>query len=180
MKINIGAGYKKYPGLIRIDSDPQTNPDHLINLETDKLPFEDSSVEFVLAEHLLEHIGDGFFHLIQELYRVCKHGAIINITVPHPLHEVFLADPTHKRPITVNTFKLFSKTFNKIDIERNGHCSPLGLQYDVDFEVVGYQYTHDPFYDELKTKLSQAELERLFREAANTTTEIHIQLMVNK
>ncbi len=180
MKINLGSGYKRYPNFINIDSDPNCKPDHIVNLETDTLPFSDNSVDSVIAHHILEHMGDGYFHFLKELYRICKHGAIIDIRVPHPNHEIFLNDPTHKRPITVDGLRLFSKQFNNLEIQRNGTSSTLGIMHNVDFEIINYEFIHDPYYDELKKTLPHPQLERLFREALNTTLEIHVQLMVVK
>lgn len=182
MKLNIGSGYKRYEGFINIDADPNCNPDYLINLDDKNLilPFPDNTVEVIIAHHILEHIGEGYFRLLQELYRVCKPDAIIDIRVPHPNHEVYLNDPTHKRPITVEGIRLFSKEYNKQEISRGGSSSTLGLMFNVDFEIIAYEYIHDPFYDEIKKKAPQEYLERLFREALNTTLEIHIQVMVKK
>jgi SAM-dependent methyltransferase len=180
MKLNLGSGYKRYPDFINVDADPNCKPDHLVNLETDILPFPDNSVDTIIAHHILEHMGSGYFHLLKELYRVCKHGAIIDIRVPHPTHEVFLNDPTHKRPITVDGLRLFSKQFNQLEIQRGGSSSTLGIMHDVDFEIIRYEFIHDPYYDEIKKTLPHAQLERLFREALNVCIEIHIQLMVVK
>lgn len=182
MKINIGAGYKRYPEFVNVDSDPNCSPDYLVNLD-DKdlvLPFEDNTVDYVIAHHILEHIGKGYFKLLQELYRVCKPGAIVDIHVPHPCHEVYLNDPTHKRPITVEGMRLFSKKFNKMEIERGGSSSTLGIIFDVDFELVDYNFIHDSFYDTIKPKLRQEELHRLFREALNVCIEIHMKVQVIK
>jgi SAM-dependent methyltransferase len=182
MKLNIGAGYKRFPGFLNVDSDKNCNPDYLVDLDDKNLvlPFDDNSVEEVIAHHILEHIGDGYFRLLQELYRVCKSGATIDIRVPHPNHECYINDPTHKRPIMPEGLRLFSKKHNKHEIERGGTSSTLGLMYDVDFEIVTYDFIHDGFYDEIKPKLSQLELQRLFREALNTCIEIHIMLAVVK
>lgn len=180
MKINIGSGYKRYPDFINVDADPNCKPDHIVDLETGALPFPDSSVDTVIAHHILEHMGEGYFHLLKELYRVCKHGAVIDIRVPHPNHEVFLNDPTHKRPIMVDGLRLFSKQFNKLEIQRGGASSTLGIMHDVDFEIINYEFIHDPYYDEIKKTLSHPQLERLFREALNVCIEIHVQLMVIK
>lgn len=178
MKIAIGAGYTKPEGFTTIDQDINCSPDIILNLETDILPFSDNTITYVQAHHILEHIGDGYFHLLKELYRVCKHGAIIDIRVPHPNHEIFLNDPTHKRPIMVNGLRLFSKSANKNDVYNT--ASKLGIMYDVDFEIIDYKFIHDPYYDEIKKSLPYPQLERLFREALNTTLEIHIKLMVIK
>ena len=37
---------------------------------------------------------------MKELYRISCDQANIHISVPHPRHDDFLADPTHVRPIT--------------------------------------------------------------------------------
>lgn len=182
MKINIGSGYKKYPEFVSVDGDINCNPDVLINLDDKELilPFESDTVEEVKAHHILEHIGAGYFRLLQEIYRVCKPGAIIDIAVPHPRHEVFLNDATHVRPVTVEGMRLFSKKFNKYEISRGGASSTLGLMFDVDFELLTYEYVYDSFYDEILKKLGRQELERLMREALNTTIEIKMKLMVIK
>lgn len=182
MKLNIGAGYKRYPDFLNVDSDPNCKPDYHVNLDDKNLvlPFDDNAVEYVIAHHILEHIGEGYFKLLQELYRVCKPGAIIDVRVPHPCHEVYLNDPTHKRPITVEGMRLFSKKFNELEIQRGGSSSTLGIMFDVDFELVDYNFVHDGFYDAIKPKLSQEELQRLFREALNVCIEIHMKVQVIK
>lgn len=182
MKLNIGSGYKRYAGFVNVDSDKHCNPDIHINLDDENLvlPFEDNSVEEIKAYHILEHIGNGYLRLLQELYRVCKPDAILDIKVPHPNHEVYLNDPTHKRPITVEGFRLFSKKMNNLEIERNGTSSTLGIMLDVDFEVIHYNYVYDSFYDTIAPRLTQEQLIRLFREALNTTIEIEMKVMVIK
>jgi ubiquinone/menaquinone biosynthesis C-methylase UbiE len=180
MKINIGAGYKRYPDYINLDSDKNCKPDYIVNLELDKLPLKDNSVTHVIAHHILEHIGEGYFHLLKELYRVCEHGAIIDIRVPHHNHEVFHNDPTHRRPITVEGIRLFSKKVNQYEIETNGTSSTLGLMFDVDFEIVSFDYVYDPFYHKIMQTNTHEQNERLFREAVNTTLETHIVLTVVK
>jgi SAM-dependent methyltransferase len=180
MKINIGAGYKKFDGFVNVDNDPNCDPDYIVNLETDKLPFEDNSVEKVIAHHILEHIGDGYLNLIKELYRVCKHGAIIDVRVPYHHHEVFYNDPTHKRPITIEGLRMFSKKFNQRDIDIGSATSTLGIMLDVDFEIINYDYVHDSFYDEIIPKNTPEQNARLLREALNTTIEAHAVLTVVK
>lgn len=180
MKINIGSGYKRYPDYINIDSDIKCNPDYVVNLELDKLPFENNTVTHIIAHHVLEHIGEGYFHLLKEIYRVSKHGAIVDIRVPHHNHEVFHNDPTHRRPITVEGMRLFSKKVNKYEIETGGTSSTLGLMFDVDFEIVSFDYVYDPFYHNIMKTNTPEQNERLFREAVNTTLETHIVLTVVK
>lgn len=182
LKLNLGSGYKKYPGYINVDGDVNCNPDYLINLDDINLhlPFGTNSVTRIICSHVLEHIGDGFFKLLQEIYRVCKPGAIIDITVPHPHHDCQLIDPTHKRFILPETFRLFSKKHNQLEIERGGSSSTLALMFDVDFEIVEYQFIHDSFYDNIIKNNTLEQNARLLREALNTTIETKTKLVVIK
>lgn len=180
MKINIGAGDTEYEDYIRIDYDKNSNPDYVLDLEKDRLPFDDSSVEAVLAHHVLEHLGSGFFHCLQELYRVCKHGAIIDIIVPHPRHDSFLADPTHCRPITVMTFQLFSKKFNELCRQQKLASSRLGDFYNVDFEILNFKYIPDSRVKDTMSNLTVEQLQEYADQHNNICSEIHIQLTVVK
>lgn len=179
-KLNLGSGYKRFTNFINIDGDSHCNPDYIINLEKDNLPFNDNSVDEIIAHHILEHIGEGYIPLLKEIYRVCIDGAIIDIKVPHHDHETFKNDPTHKRPITVEGFRLFSKAINKHEIENNGTSSTLGIMYDVDFEIISFDFVYDSFYDTIMKTNTLEQNQRLFREALNTTLETHIILRVNK
>ena len=180
MKVDLGSGYKRAEGFVRVDIDPHTNPDYIVDLEKDDLPFENNSVDEVRAWHILEHLGVGYFHLMQELYRVCKPGAMIEIQVPHHFHEVFINDPTHQRPITVEGLRLFSKKFNQYDIYRGVSCSALGLRYDVDFEIVAQNFIPDNYYMDYIKEHTDAEINHHFREVNNCIIETHIMLVVIK
>lgn len=180
MKINIGSGGTKHDGYVTIDYDSLSNPDYALNLEKDPLPFDNDTVEAVLAHHILEHLGEGYFHCLQELYRVCKHGAVIDIRVPHPRHDSFLADPTHKRPITPMGLQLFSKKFNKLCKEQHYASSRLGDYFGVDFEVMDFKYIPDDRTKIQYASLSQNELEDIADKYNNIISEIHIRLAVIK
>lgn len=180
MKVNLGAGYKRIPGFVNVDADHNCNPDYIVDLEKDRLPFDDSSVDTIVAHHVLEHIGEGYFHLLKEIYRVCKPGAMIDIRVPHHFHETFLNDPTHRRPITVEGMRLFSKKVNHHEIKTGGRSSTLGIMFDVDFEVVHFDFIHDAFYDEILKNGTPESNYRLMREAVNTCVEVHIVMTVVK
>lgn len=180
MKINIGAGDVKLEGYVTLDYDSATNPDYVVNVEVDRFPFEDSTVETVVAHHILEHLGEGYFHCLQELYRVCKHGAIIDIRVPHHRHESFAADPTHRRPITVMGLKLFSKKFNKYCREEGFASSRLGDYYGVDFELVDYRYIPDEKARQKFQSFSPEQVEDYANEHNNIISEIQVKLLVVK
>jgi len=180
MKLNIGAGDVKLIDFVTIDYDKKTNPDYQLDVEKDIFPFEDDTVETVVAHHLFEHLGEGYFHCLKEIYRVCQHGAIIDVRVPHPRHDSFLADPTHRRPITVVGLQLFSKKFNQHCREYSYASSRLGDYFDVDFEVLDYRYIPDDGAVQRLGSLSQQEIEVYANEHNNIISEIHIKLLVIK
>src|SRR5262249_30219253 len=54
---------------------------------------------------------------------------------PHPRHDFFLDDPTHVRPVTPDSLKLFSQALNRECIAKGGANSLLALYLGVDFEL---------------------------------------------
>jgi hypothetical protein len=180
MKINIGGGYKKYDGFVNVDNNEQSKPDYVVDLETDVLPFEDSSVSEVKAYHILEHLGDGFFHLMIELYRVCENQAIIDIQVPHHRHEVFFGDATHVRTLTVEMMRQFSKKQNQFELDMWRHGSLFGLQYDIDFEIIQFNFKPDDVWLQRFPTMSREEIEEVSRNFNNVYTETHIKMLVIK
>lgn len=179
-KLNIGGGLKRPDGFTTIDMDPLCNADVTCDISKDTLPFEDNSVESVIAHHIFEHIGEGFFHLLKELYRVCEDGAIIDIEVPHHRHDEFYGDPTHCRPFTVETFRLFSKKYNYWHMEHFGSSTGFGLKLDVDFEIVEYEQTFDPFFIPQLEKMDDHEREAFTRLNWNVIKYLKLKWQVIK
>ncbi len=180
MKINLGSGYKRFEGFVNIDNNPDAKPDYVVDIEKDKLPFEDNSVNEIKAHHILEHIGDGFFHLMQEMYRVCEDGAVIDIQVPHHRHEVFFGDVTHIRPITVAGLRQFSKKDNEHRQMMWNDGSLFAFQYNVDFEIANFTFKPDDVWLERFKTMSTEEIEEVSRNFNNVYTETWIILMVVK
>lgn len=180
MKLNLGSGTKQHLGYINIDCDAHSNPDYVLDLEKDMLPFDDNTVDEVIAHHVLEHLGDGFFHCLQELYRVCKHDAVIYVRVPHPRHDTFLIDPTHRRPIFPHTLDMFSKTRNRRDMDNGGCETPLGFIYNVDFYVDHVEYIIDDAWQLRFQSMIEQEREYAAKTFSNVIYEIAFQLKVKK
>ena len=192
MKINLGSGYKRIDGFLNVDDDPLVSPDFLCNIEKEKLPFDDNSVEEIRAHHIFEHIGAGFIPLMQEIYRVSKHDAILDILVPHHFHDNYYSDPTHCRPITVGGMYMFCQKTNKEHIEMYGSSSGIGLKYNINFEMVWFDFEHDQFYiemvDRMKKKIEDETIthdeyfmfRRLMREANNVAVHTMIKMKAVK
>ncbi|MCK9463136.1 MAG: class I SAM-dependent methyltransferase, partial [Proteobacteria bacterium] len=82
--LDLGCGDKRlskmYPHkkVVTVDAFPACNPDHVLNIGTDKLPFEDKSFDVVVMSDVLEHISriHGVFAL-SEAQRVTKLKLIV-------------------------------------------------------------------------------------------------------
>lgn len=180
MKLNIGGGYKRIEGFYNVDNDPLTKPEYLCELGVDPLPIPDGCVTEVRAHHILEHIGDGFFKLMQELYRVCENGAIVDIAVPHHRSEMFYGDTSHVRPITVENLRQYSKKYNLFHIEQFNSSSGFGIKLGVDFEIVAYDFVpYDRWAARFKD-MSPQDIEEASYNFNNVYMETLIKLMVIK
>ena len=179
MKINIGGGLKRIDGFVNVDADPNTKPEYLHNLETDKLPFEDSTVEEVKAHHILEHIHN-LGHVIKEIYRVCKNGAVVDIAFPHHFSRNFFGDYTHCRALTVEMFKQFSKKYCLWHQETYGSSSGHAITHNVNLEILDYMYSIHADYAQLEAEGKYEEIGRLAEHLVNVYQDVFIKLIVIK
>jgi len=109
-RIDIGCGTRKVKGTLGVDNVAVAGVDVVADLERG-LPFKDNSVDAVYAFHILEHLND-FLGIMNEIYRVCKPGALVFIKVPHAASTfVTWKDPTHKRGLFIATFAYFDDTY---------------------------------------------------------------------
>lgn len=101
-RLNIGCGPYKREDYINIDINPRQSPDILRDI-TRGLPFDDSSVDHIVASHFLEHLEvENFMWVLEECYRVLKPEAAISVVVP--LMEFTTLD--HKMFFTEDSFEI--------------------------------------------------------------------------
>jgi SAM-dependent methyltransferase len=83
------------------NSKGQNEPMHLIEADIRRLPFQDSSFDFIYTVGTIEHI-DEYAEALKEIQRVLKEGGRSIIGVPYKW-DIFL------RPLLVRTLDLFGK-----------------------------------------------------------------------
>lgn len=86
-KLNIGSGQRRFEGhgWINVDcvSRPGQVPDLICDVGTERLPYEDETMDYVVLHHQYEHMGLGEGHgLIREAHRVLRKGGSLIVTVP--------------------------------------------------------------------------------------------------
>ena len=181
VKLNLGCGEDHKAEYINVDK--FGNPDIFHNLEDFPWPWDDNSVIEVVLKHVLEHLGEStkvYLNIIEELYRICKADAKIEIVVPHPRHDDFIDDPTHVRVVTPASLKLFSKAKNREWVKQGCSNSPLGLYLDVDFEIVNVDWILDPVWAEVLKGKDQELISQAKNRYNNVVKEIQMTIEVKK
>lgn len=94
-QLDLGCGTAKRPGFIGLDLFEMPGVDHVLDLTSERFPFDDDSVDTVFSAHFLEHIDEPN-HVFQEIGRVCRDGARIEIWTPYAwTNEAFLYGHLH-------------------------------------------------------------------------------------
>lgn len=93
MKLNLGCGNKSKNGFIGVDKFNCNAVDVIADL-TQPLPFDDSTVDEVFMDNVIEHIPD-IPAFLSELSRICIKNARITIYTPHFASHASWRDPTH-------------------------------------------------------------------------------------
>lgn len=108
IKINFGCGLRKIDEFLNIDNRPEVNPDLVVDI-TEKLPWEDDSIDVIRAHDILEHIPIGkVVPLIEEVCRVLKAGGIFEVFVPSTDGRGAFQDPNHVSFWNRNSFMYYT------------------------------------------------------------------------
>lgn len=71
------------------------------------LPFADNSIESIISHHALEHVGEGFIPLMDDIYRVLVPDGIFRAITPLFPSNAAVADPDHCRYFMEDTWLSF-------------------------------------------------------------------------
>lgn len=143
-KLNLGCGDSRYEGFLNLDISDEFSPDIICDLKKG-LPFKDDSIDEIRASHVIEHLPDTIF-IMNEIWRVCKNNAIVNIEVPHQASMMAFADPTHKRVFNEESFKYFCSNSEHYWIHKS-----YGIKCN--FELVKQKTSRNSRYGYVRVKL---------------------------
>jgi SAM-dependent methyltransferase len=104
--LDVGCGNAKVPGATGLDINPRTQADILHDIDTYPWPLADNSFDRVVCRHVVEHVGD-VIRFVEEMHRVGRPGALIEITTPHFSSRYAYTDPTHRRYLSLFSFDYF-------------------------------------------------------------------------
>lgn len=119
-RLNLGCGNRSLPGFVNLDVMDGDGVDVVHDLETDDLPFDPDTFDFIFIKSLLEHMphrvprvrGEFMFHLINDLIGVSKDGAYWDCR--HPCNPFALQAVDHPRVIARATFDPWTRDRSKL------------------------------------------------------------------
>jgi len=106
MKLNLGCGLDVRRDYVNVDVANIRGVDVVHNLELFPWPFEENSIDGIIALDVIEHLDD-FIGTMEEMYRILKDGSSIRLRVPYYNSWSRYVDPTHKRGFHELTFRYF-------------------------------------------------------------------------
>lgn len=106
VRLDIGCGRSKPAGFIGVDVVAAPGVDVVADL-TRRFPFATSSVDYVRAYDVVEHLPDRI-HTMNEIWRICKPGAMVEIRVPSTDGRGAFQDPTHISFWNINSFYYYA------------------------------------------------------------------------
>ena len=92
--LDIGCGSSKTPGAVGLDISADTDADIVHDLDVFPYPIEDSSFDQILLQDVIEHVGEPI-RVFEELHRLARPGARIQLRTPHFSSVLAYGDPTH-------------------------------------------------------------------------------------
>jgi SAM-dependent methyltransferase len=100
--LDVGCGFRKLPGSMGIDANPDAKADIRHDLEVFPWPVPDNRFDLVLLSHVLEHLTHTE-KTLKEIHRVGKPGGRVVIQIPYFRSPDAYSDPTHKHFFTIGS-----------------------------------------------------------------------------
>ncbi len=101
-RLNVGCGNDIRPGWTNLDL-VDYGGNEIMDLNRYPWPFPEDHFDFILCSHILEHLNN-FNAVVTELYRIARHGAILDVRVPFFLSTKFYSEPDHRIPFGIRSF----------------------------------------------------------------------------
>lgn len=117
-KLNIGCGMDYREGWTNLDFNKEVKADVYHDLEKFPYPFKDNEFDYILLDNSLEHVKN-LFKAIDEIWRIAKPNAIIEIYVPHFTGIYATKHLAHYHQFGIGSFSIY-KRISGLDSGFNG------------------------------------------------------------
>lgn len=175
MKIDLGCGRNKKTGFVGVDQYAMPGVDIVLNIGSEKWPFDDESVDEAYSSNFLEHLTNlnnawERVHFFNELYRVLRKGGKAFVAMPHWNSERYYGDPTHKEPFSEMGVYYLNKEWRLLQAPHSDlSWNPNGYSCDFDSRL---GYVLQPELRSLQGKEKEAA-QRWYRASVQ---ELHLHL----
>ena len=134
MKLNLGCSDRHLPGYVNVD---RVQPAAVIADLSERWPWEDSSIDEIVAHDIIEHLPNKIFTM-NEAWRVLKRGGLMHVIVPTTDGRGAWQDPTHTSFWNRNSFFYYT--------HGDPHRERFGKAYGVEarFLVTGEHEQRSP------------------------------------
>lgn len=105
-RLDLGCGTSKRHGFLGVDHLLLPNVDVVHDLNAFPYPFREGDIDEVWMDNVLEHL-DKPLRAMEEVWRICKHGAKVTVGVPYFRSFYAIIDPTHQHFFGVQWFNYF-------------------------------------------------------------------------
>jgi SAM-dependent methyltransferase len=106
--LDIGCGKFKLPGSVGLDIVPLEGVDVVHDLNQFPYPFPNDSFDRIRLIHVVEHI-QSITRTMEEIHRIAKSGAEVEIVTPHYTDSSSWQDPTHLWHLNSRSFDFFQQ-----------------------------------------------------------------------
>jgi SAM-dependent methyltransferase len=103
-RLYLGCGRKRLPGYVHSDIAAGDGIDVTCDLSQLPWPWNDNSVETIVAEDLIEHLPINLMQFAEEAWRVLAPGGELMIRTPHHQSASSWIDPTHRWHLNEQAF----------------------------------------------------------------------------
>lgn len=143
-------GVNTFKNVVRLDINPEHNPDVIHDLTVHPLPFIDNEFDEIHAYEVLEHLayqGDFkfFFKEFEEYARILKPGGRFYASVPAMTSPWLWGDPSHKRSISKPTLVFLSQDQYKEQVGVTP-MSDFRNIYKANFKLLTFKDTEHRFF----------------------------------
>jgi SAM-dependent methyltransferase len=118
--LDVGCGSAKVAGAVGLDISPDTQADIVHDLDVFPYPIEDNQFDEILAQDVIEHVREPI-RVIEELHRVARSGARIQLRTPHFSSVLAYGDPTHRHYFSTIAIRSLAEP-------RFAHYTPVRLR----------------------------------------------------
>jgi ubiquinone/menaquinone biosynthesis C-methylase UbiE len=106
--LNVGSGMdRSISDAVTIDINPGVRPDVVHDLNQVPWPFPDNSFDAIYCKEVIEHMGN-VIAIMEEMHRIGRPGAMVQITTPHFSCANSFTDPTHLHHLGFFSFDYFT------------------------------------------------------------------------